>query len=217
MNGITASCIIADHAVRKNGKLVFEDRHADLPGFLLSVYQHFGLNYPRFFKMDNLSKLGWLAVEILLKDSFRKADHEAGQVGIVLMNAHSSLDTDLKYFESAKDIPSPSLFVYTLPNIMIGEICIRHQFKGEGVFFISEEFDAGHFVRYTGGLLDADVLQVCIGGWVDLLDSEYKAALFLIEKEVLPVEGGQSRPFDVLAKENIEKIFRGEKGRTKEE
>ena len=98
--------------------------------------------------MDSLSKLGWLAAEILLKDSFNKEALSVRKMsGLVFANANSSLDTDIKYYETAKDIASPALFVYTLPNIVIGEICIRHNFKGENAFFISEQFDAGF---YTG-------------------------------------------------------------------
>src|SRR5258706_16052189 len=115
--------------------------------------------------MDNLSKLGWLASEILLKDNFRAEKYQPEETGLVLANANASLDTDLKYFETVKDIPSPSVFVYTLPNIMIGEICIRNNFKGENSFFVSPEFDAAFLEQYVNDLMDNNVLQVCICGW----------------------------------------------------
>src|SRR5580658_10472690 len=80
----------------------FERTRADLGGFLQSVYQYSGVNYPRFYKMDNLSKLGWLAAEILLQDGFQAGDYRAEEIGIVLANANASLDTDLKYFDTVK-------------------------------------------------------------------------------------------------------------------
>ena len=86
--------------------------------------------------MDNLSKLGWLASEVLLKNSFDKENYQPEEIGIVLANANSSLDKDIKYWESVQDMASPSLFVYTLPNIVIGEICIRNHFKGENALYI---------------------------------------------------------------------------------
>lgn len=198
---ITASCVISDHTVYKNGRAVYECRGGDqnmdkdfikdagvvggtgVSEFLFSVYQHAGLNYPRFYKMDHLSKLGWLTAEILLADSFDAAHYRPEETGLVLSNANSSLDTDLKYYESVNDIPSPSLFVYTLPNIMTGEICIRNGFKGENAFFIAERFDASLIVQYVSDLMDHDILKVCICGWVDLLGEEYKSALYLIENE----------------------------------
>ena len=151
--------------------------------FLLSVYHHFGINYPKFYKMDNLSKLGWLATEVLLKDSFEKERYKPEDIGVVLANANSSLDTDIKYYETVKDIASPALFVYTLPNIVIGEICIRHNFKGENAFFIFEEFDAGFIEQYVSNLINNNILQACICGWVELLGEQYKTVLFLVEKD----------------------------------
>ena len=152
-----------------------------MPGFLASIYQHLALNYPKFYKMDNLSKLGWLAAEILLNDSFNAATYQPEEIGIILANATSSLDDDLRYFDTIKDIPSPALFVYTLPNIVIGEICIRHNFKGEHAFFIQEEFDVDFIEKQVNYLLNKNLLQAVICGWVDVLDQDYKATLFLVE------------------------------------
>ena len=180
---ITGSCIIGNGTIYKNNQMLFENRGADLHGFLLSVYQRFQLNYPKFYKMDNLSKLGWLASEILLKDTFKKQNYQPEEVGLILANANSSLDNDIKYFESTKDIASPSLFVYTLPNIVIGEICIRNNFKGEHAFYIEDNFDADFTEKQVSYLLDNDILQACICGWADVLEQEYKVVLFLIEKE----------------------------------
>ncbi len=179
---ITSSCVIHSQTVYKNGELLFVNKDIDVPGFLLSVYQHFGIDYSRFYKMDNLSKLGWLASEILLKDSFKKENYRLEDIGLILSNANSSLDTDQKYMDSVRDIPRSSLFVYTLPNIVSGEICIRNNFKGEDAFFVFDSFNADFLENYVSNLIDNNVLQACICGWIDFLDDEYKAALFLVEK-----------------------------------
>ncbi|GAA4083769.1 hypothetical protein GCM10022392_00540 [Mucilaginibacter panaciglaebae] len=149
--------------------------------------------------MDNLSKLGWLTVEVLLKDSGIKR-YKPEEIGLVLSNANASLDTDRKYMQSVTDIPSPALFVYTLPNIMIGEICIRNNFKGEDAFFIFEKFDAAFIEQYVNELLNNDVLQTCICGWVDVLKEDYKAVLFLVEK----AEKAKAIPF---SSKNLQTIF----------
>lgn len=185
--------------VYKNEVPVFENRGADLPDFLKSAYQHFELNYPKFYKMDNLSKLGWLATEVLLKESAIK-EYQPETVGLVLTNANASLDSDQKYMKSVADIPSPALFVYTLPNIMIGEICIRNNFKGEDAFFIFEKFDAGFIELYVNNLLTNNVLNACICGWVDVLGDDYKAVLFLVEKVV------NNKPI-LFNKDNLANIF----------
>src|ERR1700744_5531982 len=154
MEYITASCIISDHVVHLNGMAVFDHSQAAGQDFLLAVYRYPGVQYPKFYKMDNLSKLGWLACELLLRDGFRAEDYRPEEVPVVLSNANASLDTDYKYFATVKDIPSPALFVYTLPNIMTGEICIRHHFKGENAFFVFESFNAAFLAQYVRDLMD---------------------------------------------------------------
>ena len=67
--------------------------------------------------------------------------------------------------------------------LLSGKYCIRNNFKGEHAFFIQDTFDAGFMKQQVKYLLDKDILQACICGWVDVLDQEYKAVLFLVEKE----------------------------------
>ena len=202
---ITASCIISKHVVYKDAGKVFENTEASLSDFLFAVYRHLEIKYPKFYKMDNLSKLGWLAAEILLKDNFDAGKYEAGDIGVVMANTSSSLDTDIKYYETAKDIASPALFVYTLPNIVIGEICIRHHFKGENAFFICDKFDGEFIEQYVSNLINNNILQACVCGWVELLNDQYKTVLFLVEKETSPGS-------IIFTNENINKIYELENG-----
>lgn len=192
---ITGSSSIDRGIVSKDGKHLFENGDVDSSAFLLSVYQHFQFNYPKFYKMDNLSKLGWLCSEILLKDSFDKSAYQPEKIGLVLANRNSSLDDDIKYWDSVKEIASPSLFVYTLPNIVIGEICIRNGFKGEHAFFIQPDFDADFIAGQVNYLLDNDILDVCICGWVDFLEQDYKAVFYLVEKKTDGSSGGFSTEY----------------------
>ncbi|MBK8522192.1 MAG: hypothetical protein IPL54_15410 [Chitinophagaceae bacterium] len=204
-NHITASCIISNNIVYKNGLQVFEEKEPELPEFLVAIYRHFELQYPKFHKMDNLSKLGWLANEILLQNGFDKEKYKPEDVGIVLSNANASLDTDIKYYETTNTMASPALFVYTLPNIVIGEMAIRHHFKGENAFFIFECFDAGFIEQYVSNMINNNILQCCICGWVDVLDKNYNATLFLIEQE----KSANSVNF---TKENLTKIHQLQNG-----
>jgi hypothetical protein len=197
---ITASCIISKQTVYKNGKIVFADKSSALPDFFNELYKSLDITYARFYKMDSLNKLGWLAAEVLLKDSFNRENYLPEDIGIILSNANASLDTDQRYLASVADGASPSLFVYTLPNIVTGEICIRNNFKGEDAFFLSDNFDVEFTESYVSNLLDDQVLQVCICGWVELLGNEYKAALFLVEK----VNNADAVPF---TKEYLLKLF----------
>jgi len=150
--------------------------------------------------MDNLSKIGWLTAELLLQNTINKDEYEAEDVGITLANANSSLDDDLKYYDSVAGIASPSLFVYTLPNIVMGEISIRHKFKGEQAFFIQEAFDAGFIHEYVNYQLDHNLVKACICGWVDVVGEDHKSVLFLVEKT-------KKENAVLFSAENMDKIF----------
>ena len=197
---ISASCVIENNVVYKNGRSLFEKEKIGLPEFLIAAYDHFEINYPKFYKMDGLSKLGVLAADVLLKDDFKIDTYKAEDVGIVLSNANSSLDTDIKYFETTKEMASPALFVYTLPNIVIGEISIKHRLKGENAFFIAEKFDVDFVQQYVNNLFRNNILQACICGWVEVFGNNYKTALYLVEK----TKHDRSISF---TKENINKIY----------
>ena len=156
----------------------------DLEAFLKSAYKHFGTDYPKFFKMDRLSKLAFMAAEVLL--GHPNASEEERNLAIVLANRASSLDTDRKYQESIADphnfYPSPAVFVYTLPNICIGEISIRHRLRSENSFFIFDAFEAGFMADYATSLLQTEKADEVLCGWVDVDGDSYRAFLYLVSK-----------------------------------
>jgi len=198
-NYISAYCAIGDGLVSRDGDILFTS-NTPVSDFLVSAYHDFQLNYPKFYKMDNLSKLGWLTAELLLQNNFSKDKYGAEDVGVVLANANSSLDDDLKYFDSVADVASPSLFVYTLPNIVMGEVSIRHKFKGEQAFFVQAQFDAGFVHRQVAYLLDNSLIKACICGWVDIIGEDYKSVLYLVEKT-------KKENAVLFSAENMEMIF----------
>ncbi len=179
---ISGSCLITKNKIFKDGQLVFE-QPGSAESFLDATYKHFTLAYPKFYKMDNLCKLGLLAVEILLNGTDHAGKYENTESGLVLSNANSSLDVDLKYVKTIEAGASPSLFVYTLPNIVIGEISIRHHFKGENAFFVFKDFDGNFIAEYVMNLFENRLIRNCICGWVDFLKEDYRAMLFLVELE----------------------------------
>lgn len=194
--------MISQGKVSRNGTVLFHaEAGDDLAAFLTGAYRHLQVNYPKYHKMDNLSKLGWLAAEFLLEGQAVPGRYAAGEVGIVLANASSSLDTDIRYFETTHTIASPALFVYTLPNIVMGEICIRHGFKGENAFFVEPEFDPSFLEQYVANLMNNNILQCCICGWVEILATEYKTVLFLVEKT------GKGAPDTAFTAEHINKTY----------
>lgn len=156
----------------------------DFPAKMKALYKALDLTYPKFYKMDNLSKFGFLAVEALLSNCPQKETWNLSKTGVFLVNASSSLDTDQKYFETVStdetQFPSPALFVYTLPNILIGEICIRHKFTGEQGFFVSGHFDSEYLYPYLEQLFQNSLLERAIVGWVEIGQPKPTAKIALV-------------------------------------
>jgi len=186
-NIITKYCIIQNRKVIVNGETQFEDNdNLEYGKLMKSIYKHYQIKYPKYFKMDNLSKLAFLGSEILMQNKDNIQDIDPAKVGVILQNTNSTIDTDSKYVETIRDksnyFPSPAVFVYTLPNVMIGEICIRHKFQGENACFISKDFNPEFITEYVTELLDEDKIDACITGYADYFDGKYKAMMFLVEK-----------------------------------
>ena len=152
--------------------------------FLKSIYVNYKIKYAKYFKMDNLSKLGFLSSEILL-NNIDLTNHKNENIAQIYINSESTFETDEKFFETIKDsgnfYPSPSIFVYTLPNIMMGEISIRNNFKGENSFYVSEVFDKSFFVNTIKTLFKNSKTTACIAGWVDLNKYDLHSEMYIIE------------------------------------
>lgn len=178
---ITRYCSIKNNTLRVGDRTVFQDTSLSLDDFNERAFRHLGIQYPKFYKMDRTSRMGLLAAEMLVQETnVRQLPSET--VAVVLSNAHASLDTDRRYFETLKTIASPALFVYTLSNIVTGEICIRHGFKGENAFFVTPHFEPETITSYVDDVIGRQTTSACIAGWVDVLGEQHDVFLYLVEK-----------------------------------
>lgn len=184
-NYISNYCVIENNSVTINDGQQFELQDGSFSEFTKAAYKNFNIDYPKFFKMDNLSKLAFLASEIILKTLVNQ--EENNNIALVFANRSSSLDTDVKYQSSIADkenyFPSPAVFVYTLPNICIGEISIKHKLQSENAFFVFEDFNAGFLTKYADLLLATNKAEKVLCGWVELYQDQYKAVVYLVEKQ----------------------------------
>jgi hypothetical protein len=179
---ITSYVIIRNGNILRNEKIVFTSPHEGSE-FLREAYEDgLKINYPRFYKMDELGKSGIIAADELLKEfDFKKYLPE--EIGIVLSNKNASIEADIHYFETIQNFPSPALFVYTLPNIVIGEISIRYNFKGENAFFVSDRFDVEWIYFYVNDLIQHQKIKTCVCGWIEVVNGDPDVCLFLVETE----------------------------------
>ncbi len=187
MKQITSYAHIKHNQVIVNGETVFQAPSSlTLPEFLSETYKALGLSYPKFHKMDAQCKLAFLCTEFALKGTAFLTDNDVSKTAIVLSNAASSLETDRVHQHSIDDksnyFPSPAVFVYTLPNITIGELAIKYKITGENAFFITDQFDASLLVNYTEALFQNHT-EATIAGWVEVDNGSFEAFIFLVEKQ----------------------------------
>jgi len=203
---ITRYCRIQKYELVSQGEIISSKLPTELDTFLRAAMKALAISYPKFYKMDHMAKLGLLGAEILLKDLDLVNLYGAEGVAVVLSNANASLDTDLRYFQTTKNVASPALFVYTLANIVTGEICIRYGIKGENAFFVTPHFEPALIASYVDSVLEQEKTAACIAGWIDVMGEHHDVFLYLAEKQA---NGPGALPHTF---EHLEKLYRAEYG-----
>lgn len=189
---IKSYCHIKNQTVSVNGDAIFNDDSVDFTTFIKNAYKFLKTDYSKFFKMDNLSKLAFLAADVLLNreklsEKATPSGRQENNIALIFSNRASSLETDRKHQAAIENdeeyFPSPAVFVYTLPNICLGEISIKHKLYSENSFFIFDRFNAEHLQLYANNLLRNARAEKVLCGWVDFDKNSYEAFLYLVENE----------------------------------
>jgi 3-oxoacyl-[acyl-carrier-protein] synthase-1 len=166
---------------------------------LTEVYKTKIGDYPKFYKMDMLSRLAFVASELLIDSEGQRSKDEDQRTlnpnlstlnysrAVVLFNHSSSIIADRQYLKSIeKDdfYPSPAAFVYTLPNITTGEIALRNGYHGETSFYLLAERNEKLMQRVIKStFIDRDTKSI-IGGWIDCpSEDEFECEISLFCKE----------------------------------
>lgn len=175
--------ILKPNMVEVDGKPLAHN--AQGAALLTELYRaHIG-DYPKFFKMDTLSKLGFVASELLLQAEGAERYVPREDRAVIFFNRNASLQADTAYQATIQDpdnfFPSPAAFVYTLPNIVTGEIAIRNKYYGETSFLVIEENDPDLIKRQLENAFQDPQTQSILGGWLDCIDeNHFEAELFLL-------------------------------------
>lgn len=144
------------------GEVILEDQD------LMQEYKELGIDYPKFYKMDGLSRLGWLATEKLLQQVGTEV-LDSERTCIIMASKNACLHNNRAFEATMKDhnnyFPSPALFVYTVPNIVTGEIAIQHKLYGETAFYeLDNEDELEPIVKAT---MATGRFKNAIVGWVE--------------------------------------------------
>ncbi|WP_257668361.1 hypothetical protein [Parapedobacter tibetensis] len=180
---IQSYCIIRERSIHMDGVTVLKtEALTTLNDFLKSAYRQLGIDYPKFYKMDALCKAVFIAVELMA----RKAGPIKPDTALIFSNYSSSHLSDEKHamdlFSADNPMASPATFVYTLPNIAMGEISIRHKLHSENVFFIFDSYLPEFLVPYNDSVLDNQKTENIISGWAEVGEQGCDLFLYLIGK-----------------------------------
>lgn len=181
--------VITDKAVQVNRRRIECGQTGS--AMLTELYRAHVADWPKFFKMDTLSKVGFLASELLLKECGEKrfeSEEYTSTRAVVLFGTTASLCADRNYQETIQDkdnyYPSPALFVYTLPNIVTGEIAIRNHYRGETSFYVLDGYDAPTMAFHLQCAFQDSVTGSVLAGWVDsTANDEFKCFFTLVSRD----------------------------------
>ncbi len=183
---VTHRVTVTPHGVTVDGEPLHLPTADAADSLLTALYKARIADYPKYYKMDGLCRLGFVASELLLraegKPRFTGDDNRA----VVLFNRTSSAASDRRYLDTLDSpdgcFPSPSVFVYTLPNIVTGEIAIRNGYHGETSFYILPGKDPGQMRQALQATFADGQTTSAITGWVDYEDdNRYEADLAIVE------------------------------------
>ena len=153
---------------------------------LAELYRTYVKDYPKFFKMDLLSKLGVAATELLVGgESGRFTPRE--DRAVLLFSRTGPLCNDRNYQHTIAEgeyFPSPALFVYTLANIVTGEIAIRNKYAGDTTAYELAAFSPEPFVAAVRAAFDDRVTASAVCGWAEAPDPDhFEAFLMLVQRD----------------------------------
>ena len=105
----------------------------------------------------------------------------------MLFGRHGSVVADrhcLRTFATPENFyPSPERFIYTLPNIVTGEIAIRHQLHAETTFIYLPRYNESELQRLVQVCAERLPSKYLLTGWVDAENDEsYFAKMQLLRR-----------------------------------
>lgn len=177
---VLRTVLVESSRILLDDKEVYSLESDDFQDFIRSAFKTVCAPNMKFYKMDSLSKLGYVASEVLL-DGIEYGEEDCG---LILSGVYGSLDTDIRHqqiIDTETDASaSPAVFVYTLPNVVEGEISIRHHIKGENTWFWSDDRTLSDVREYAVLSMSAQDMKYCIVGHIDFLNGRYFAKFELL-------------------------------------
>lgn len=143
-------------------------------------------DYPRFYKMDLMCRIGVVATELLLQAEGSSDEEHPMDRAVVILGRTGSLHADMAYLPTIAEgnyYPSPERFIYTLPNIVAGEIAIRHHYHAETIYCSLPRRNALVESQICQSVFTDEAVGSAIFGWLDCQgDDQFSAELSITNR-----------------------------------
>ncbi len=155
------------------------------PAPLVEIFKKSIADNSRFYKMDLFSRLVYVATSLLIKDKLPQ--HTSEEVSMIVFNKTGSILADRQHLalfsNSDAFYPSPSVFINTLPNVVMGELALQYGIKGETSFIILPRRDDSLIRDIADSVIADSPALYFITGWADAgTENEYEADFELLKK-----------------------------------
>ena len=174
-----------NHEIHTAAECTMVHEGPDFKEFIKKEYQKLGETNLKFHQMSALCQAAYVAAgKLLSTDVLEGIDSK--DTAIVLANSTSTMETDMEHqlnIESGEtNRISPAVFVYTLPNIAIGQLCIKYGIKGDNSFFLRKKND--NFAEdYSRMLIEQGYAKAVICGWCNKAGEELNVNLKLLKRK----------------------------------
>lgn len=162
------------------------------------VFAAMKVDYPRFAHMDDYSRLGFVASEMVCEDAHMDRKTRKPNMDVVLFSQSGSLASDVAYYhflsQHPEARPAPELFHSTVPSSICTDIAIRNQITGELALLTMDGFSPSDiFSMVLGSFLGSDTLEHLLFGYVDAMGGVESALLVLMSR----------RDFDEMMRQDL--------------
>lgn len=150
---------------------------------LFNQYKDLELDYIRFFRMDMYSKMIFLNVYKLIKQTNIKIDELENSIGFFLLNTDMSMLTDVDFHQlylDEKKNSSANVFRYTLSNMCMAET--MRFIKGYGISNCFTGVPSSHIIEYANSFLDANILKAFFFGEIKRVEKRIYLKLKFFKK-----------------------------------
>lgn len=141
-------------------------------------YKKAGFKYPKFFKMDPLCKAGMLC--LMPFADYLHAHPKGSEGGLLVFTDSGCRMADEEHLRLMREsATSPAVFVYTLPNIVLGEWSIFSRWVGYGQCFLINAFKTSYLAERISAFKADFPGAPVLAGWLSVSEDSLEGMLFI--------------------------------------